>query len=272
MCMWCTATRNLQRPELHWGDLYPLRDHRDLVLLNSKPTSGVVDPPLSFIHSVRTRSSDGVDREILLSPENEAHIESMVDTYKSGNSLLSSLTVHVHIAFVSSAHAHLPCNSRPLRILRFVASGYNVNFVYPRGVSRSSYISHLPNPSDVWKAFNPALCKPHELPKLILLRDCVLDETPTSSSKVNEQTRLHNSEYSPPPNMTPSSPPAGTIPKCRGVSYDSEVLDTFRGYRFDIGAIDYRGHFDCSYSAWFVRHIPASPHEKSSPVKREPVW
>src|SRR5260221_6913544 len=137
------------------------------------------------------------------------------------NSLLSSLTVHVHIAFVSSAHAHLPCNSRPLRILRFVASAYNVNFVYPRGVSHSSYISHLPNPSDVWKAFNPALCKPHELPKLILLGDCVLDETLTSSSKANEQTRLHNSEYSPRPTMTPSSPPPYTIPNHRRAAYDS---------------------------------------------------
>ena len=159
------------------------------------------------------------------------------------NSRLSSLVVHVHIAFVSTAHAHLPCGSRPVRILRLSTSAFNVSFVYPHGVTRSTYISQLPNPSDVWKAFNPALCKPHELPKLILLQDCMLQETPAPSSRVNEQTRLHNLEYSPHPTMTPSSPTLDNSPKRRGVSYDSEVLDTFRGYRFDIGAIDYRGQY-----------------------------
>ncbi|KAF8342064.1 uncharacterized protein EI90DRAFT_1301738 [Cantharellus anzutake] len=188
----------------------------------------------------------------------------MIDSYKSGNSLLLSLTVHVHIAFVSSAHAHLPYSSRPIRILRFATSAYNVNFIYPYRVTRSTYISHLPNPSDVWKAFNPALCKAHELPKLILLRDCVLDENPRPLPTVNERTRLHNSN-------SPSSPLSSSAPRRRGGSYDSEVLDTFARYRFDIGAVDYRGHFDCSYSAWFVRRVGTLTHESDYSVKEEPM-
>ena len=61
----CPA-RNLQRPELQWGQVYPLRDHRDVLLLDSKPMSGIVDPPLSFVHSVTARSPDGAVREIIL--------------------------------------------------------------------------------------------------------------------------------------------------------------------------------------------------------------
>jgi len=53
--------------------------------------------------------------------------------------------------------------------------------------------------------------------------------------------------------------------------------DAFIKGRYDIGAIDYRGHFDCSYSAWFVRpvgyadgHTPGQ-YSPTITVKDEPM-
>ncbi|KAF9519171.1 hypothetical protein BS47DRAFT_1337394, partial [Hydnum rufescens UP504] len=161
MCMWCTATRNLQRPELDWRRFYPLYDDRDACLFQATPFPGVADPPLSFVHSVTTQAYDGKERVIPFSPENEARIESLVESFNTGFSPFARLTIHIHISFTTHRCSD---GSLPICPLRFSTSAKNAQFVYPHTVTRSTYISKWTQASDVWKAFNPALCRLPEMP------------------------------------------------------------------------------------------------------------
>ncbi|KAF8312847.1 hypothetical protein DL93DRAFT_2098088 [Clavulina sp. PMI_390] len=178
----------------------------------------------------------------------------------------------------SSSMSYLPPPPSPELLapppppITLTTSAMNVSFVYPRSISSSSssgpsssspssssssrrrppaearrrYMSAasgaLAKPADIWKVFNPALCRNEELPRLIVLRDCT---TTGNSATAAERDTLG-------------------------------VVDWKRG-TFDVGAIDYRGHFDYSYSAWFIRpmmrrgsnHIP-TPYTSTSPVSPGP--
>lgn len=71
----------------------------------------------------------------------------------------------------------------------------------------------LSKPSDVWKVFNPALCRNEEMPRLLVLRDCVCVEA--------REARAARQE------------PTGRV--------DNSAAAALKRGTFDVGAIDYRG-------------------------------
>jgi len=237
--MWCTATRNLQRPELDWERFYPLYDDRDARLFQANPISGVADPPLSFVHSLTAQTHDGMERVILFSPENEIRIESLIESFKAGLSPFTRLIIHVHIAFTTNRCSD---GAHPICSLRFSTSANNAQFVYPYSVTQSTYVSKWTQASDVWKAFNPALCRLPEMPKLLILRDCHFDPSPGDR---------------------------WSFPVQYEKSQRVDSRDNFMRGVYDVGAVDYRGHFDWSYSAWFLSPSPG-PLDMHI-VKEEPM-
>lgn len=128
----------------------------------------------------------------------------------------------------SSSHSHSPPPNPPISAptppVILTTSAYNASFIYPTSLCtgsssstsrprdpKKSYISaasgQLNKPSDIWKVFNPALCRNEEMPRLLVLRDCVSKE-------------------------------GG-----RGISGAERDLPSYslKTGTFDIGAIDYRG-------------------------------
>ena len=103
-------------------------------------------------------------------------------------------------------------------------SAMNATFIYPRAVTATarskSYMGAssgaLSKPSDVWKVFNPALCRNEEMPRLLILRECVCVEgrearAMRKSSDIKEDER------------------------------DNSPAAVLRRGTFDVGSIDYRG-------------------------------
>jgi len=74
----------------------------------------------------------------------------------------------------------------------------------------------LSKPSDVWKVFNPALCRNEEMPRLLVLRECVCVQ--------GREAR----------NMSKSN---GTAEEER----NNSAAAVLRRGTFDVGSIDYRG-------------------------------
>ncbi|KAF8314359.1 uncharacterized protein EI90DRAFT_206089 [Cantharellus anzutake] len=229
MCMWCLATQNLQRPELDWPAYYPLLDERDSLLLKEKETPVVASPPFTYIHAMTARKGDGSCWSMVFSPENDAQLESLVYAYQAGRCPLRDLTVHVHVSLLDP-YALQPSSPRDAcfarritpRFVNISTSAMNLRYIYPQGVLPSNYMTRLKKPSDVWKALNPLLCRPGEMPKLLILRNCKAD--PTYDGLYPRNKCLHDGPLT-----------SGT---------------------FDIGAVDYRGHFDFSHGAWFFRRFP----------------
>ncbi|KAF8336645.1 uncharacterized protein EI90DRAFT_3119892 [Cantharellus anzutake] len=114
-------------------------------------------------------------------------------------------------------------------------SAENLRYIYPKGVVPSNYMTRLRKPSDVWKALNPLLCRPAEMPKLLILRDCKAD--PTYDGLYPRNKCLHG--------------------------------DPLTSGTFDVGAVDYRGHFDFSHGAWFFRHLPKGASRSQKREKAE---
>lgn len=74
----------------------------------------------------------------------------------------------------------------------------------------------LSKPSDVWKVFNPALCRNEEMPRLLVLRDCVCVEAIEARAASSARQE-----------------PTGRV--------DNGAAAALKRGVFDVGAIDYRG-------------------------------
>jgi len=176
---------------------------------------------------------------------------SIASTSTSRQAGLSSSTEYKLPSFPHSPHSQSAplSTSIPTPPVILSTSAYNAFFVYPISLTapssssttrpgsshshssassnpapyltKSSYVSAasglLNRPSDIWKVFNPALCKNEEMPRLLVLRGCV------STTQGNERERRQG---------------MSTWEREREDMMPATVLK--RG-TFDIGAIDYRG-------------------------------
>lgn len=79
----------------------------------------------------------------------------------------------------------------------------------------------LSKPSDVWKVFNPALCRNEEMPRLLVLRECI---------HVDSRDAGHGPGRA-----------VGGSGKDRERESEDDMYSMFKRGTFDIGAIDYRG-------------------------------
>jgi hypothetical protein len=112
----------------------------------------------------------------------------------------------------------------------------NATFVYPRSVTggRTNYMGAssgtLSKPSDVWKVFNPALCRNEEMPRLLILRECVCVEGREARSSSSSSVVIRKSS-------------AGGIGEGREEEKekDNSAATVLRRGTFDVGSIDYRG-------------------------------
>lgn len=75
----------------------------------------------------------------------------------------------------------------------------------------------LSKPSDVWKVFNPALCRNEEMPRLLVLRECI---------HVDTRDPVHG---------------GGGLGSDRERESANSMYSMFKRGTFDVGAIDYRG-------------------------------
>lgn len=61
-----TAARNLQRPELDWRKSYAFRSDRDAQVFDAEPVAAILDPPLSFVHSITASTQSGDELRLML--------------------------------------------------------------------------------------------------------------------------------------------------------------------------------------------------------------